>query len=134
MARCDIKFNGGEFDGAEDKLGGLRDKLVNASNNEALVKFGDDYWRNPTNILITPVLAFDEPKFLVNAHHETESAPSNVGTFQAHDFTFTFKIEGEEAYLRTDTERAYPITSREMFLLIQIGIIATMKTAQALEE
>jgi hypothetical protein len=129
MSYCEISFEGAEFVGAEEMLGGLRDKLLHAANNEVLNKA--DY-KNPTDLKIMPVMTLDEPRFLVSAYRSTESSAGQAATVRPYDFSFAYSIEGEEAYLRTSSERAYPLTPREMFLLIKLGEVASAKSVNTI--
>jgi hypothetical protein len=132
MSYCEIAFEGKDFEGAENMLGGLRDKLLHAANNEALYKFDHTNWQNPTDMKILPVMTLDEPRFLVNAYHSTESTAGQVATFKNYDFSFAYSVEGEEAYLRTDTEHAYPLTPRELYFLMQLGDLALAKSVNTI--
>jgi hypothetical protein len=125
MSYCKISFAGAEYTGFEKELGGLRDKLLDAANNEASDKQDYEKCKNPTDIKILPVLTLDEIRFMVSAYHTTASTSGEAGIFRNYDFSFTYSVEGENAYLRTDTERAYPLTARELVLLMSVGNIAT---------
>jgi hypothetical protein len=131
MSYCEITFAGPEYTGFEEGLGGLRDKLLDAANNEALDKQDYEKCKNPTDIKILPVKTLDEMRFMVSAYHTTASTSGEAAIFRNYDFSFTYSVEGEDAYLRTDTERAYPLTARELVLLMSLGNIATAKSLDA---
>jgi hypothetical protein len=126
MGRCEVTISGREFDGADDDVGSLEGKLQEATNNEALNTFGDDYLRDPTDIAILPVKLFGETKFLIRAHHSTESSEGQVAIFQPHDFSFELTVESGKVFLRTETNRAYPLTFDEQFMLKRLARIARL--------
>jgi hypothetical protein len=131
MSYCKISFVGSDYTRFEEELGGLRDKLLIAANNEVLSKQNYEKWQNPTDIRILPVLTLDEMRFFVSAYHSTASSEGESATYKTYVFSFTYSVEGEDAYLRTDSERAYPLTARELVILIKIGNIATIKSMDA---
>jgi len=107
MAYCEVRFMGHEFDGAEDNLGSLVDKLQSAANNEAANKFGYNYRRNPTDMQILPVETLVGLKFFVKAYHSTQSTEGQEAIMQPHDFSFSLSVERDGGYLRTESEYAY---------------------------
>jgi hypothetical protein len=121
-----IRLNAPEFDGIEDELGGLADKLVTAVNDRAYNRFGKTALREPSEIEVTPTM-IDEPVFVVRAWHETGTAV-NAGIVQEHDFTFRLKTMREDMYITTDDETMYPLTTREAFLMVGIGGATMIKS------
>ncbi len=121
-----LRINAPELDGIEDELGGLRDKLLSMVNDRAYNRFGKRALRDPSDIEITPAM-IDEPVFVVRAWHETDT-PGAAGVVQEHDFSFKLKPMREDAYMSTDDEKMYPLTTRETFLLVSIGGFAMIKS------
>lgn len=118
----EIRFVGPEYDGAEKDLRGLADKLSAIVNDTATSKFGETALKDPTDIEILPV-CIDEPLLIVNAWHETGN-PDQPGRLQVHDFSLRTSLEGENAYLATEDDKKYPVTTRETLVLIGLAEIA----------
>jgi hypothetical protein len=135
MGYCEVSFIGPEFDGAEEELGGLTDKLQQTANNEALDKFGDGYLRNPTDLEVMPLNTLDGPRFLVRAVHSTQSPPGQSAIIQrsAHDFSFRLTRESDGPYIRTETERAYPLDRREYGVLKRLAKIAVKQSIDMID-
>lgn len=122
----EITFNGQEFDGAEEELGNLSDKLKAIVNDQAAERFGEHAIYNPSDINITPTV-MEEPMFVVNTWHQTDS--EFPGVLQSQDFTLKMHVEAEDVYVcADDEERKYRLTTRETLLLVQLGNIALMNT------
>jgi hypothetical protein len=121
----EIKFIGPEYDGAEQELKGLAGKLVTIANDTA----NSLYYQpipNPTDLEITPVFFDDEPMFVVNAWHETAGRPA--AKMQLFDFTLRLACEDEDAFLATEDERKYPLTTRETFLIMGLSSFAIVNS------
>jgi hypothetical protein len=126
----EVRFIGPEFDGAENELGDLTDKLKTVANNAAYQKYGKNFIPDPTDIEVLPTMTAEigETTFILRAWHETESVQGVKGIWQRHDTSFSLTVEGEDAFIRTEEEQSHPISTREMLLLMELAGLAVLKT------
>lgn len=122
----EIKFSSIEYRGAEEELGGLADKLVTVANDQAIEKFGKTALMDPSDIEITPAV-LEEPFFVIRAWHQTAN-DLNPGIIQNHDFSLSLTFEGEDMFIKTESDSLYPLTTREAILLCGLGGAAIINT------
>ena len=109
------------------QLGGLAAKFALSCDDAASDTFGKAYFQRPSTVELTPYIHSADklkPGIVVRAWHET-GIPGKSAVFQKHDIALEMIFSSEDAYLSNkDTHAEYPVTTREAFLLHDIGTAA----------
>jgi hypothetical protein len=129
MAETKIRFTAPEFDGAEDQLGTLIDKLPLIMDHIARGRRGKHALQGPSDIDITPTAIDEEQLFLLSSRHETAAPPGMVGVLQPIDAVFYIGTDHSDAFLserRDDGPEGsnYQLTTVETLILHRLGSLA----------
>lgn len=121
----EVRFVGEEYDGIESMFGDLAGKLETIANDCAVSNYGESALLHPSVIKISPEI-LEKPVFFVSAWHETEGAKQS-GRLQYNDFVLRMGLIGEHAFLSTEDNKHYPLSTRETLLLSSVSNLAVVK-------
>jgi hypothetical protein len=121
----DIKFTDPCFEEQiKPELGGLVGKFNDIANDTAHNRYGKTSVTNPSDIELTPMTTDHGVAVIMRMWHQTSSERPAV--LQSHDTTLKMRFHDEDAFLHTEDGLAYPLTTREAFVLQNLAAHALL--------